>query len=148
MKSFEQRKYLSAATNFVIKQYLYSEIIHDPDASIKSSKVISGAAGLISQIVVDNNVLKEHLVSSLTRSIIPSLDDSLAARRAVIAALARDEGRDMSPPHSPDKLTSHRELTHAPGELHKALRRLHIHQTHANSAARRYECRLQGQRIV
>jgi telomere length regulation protein len=41
-----------------------------------------------------NEVLKDHLVSSLTRSTIPSLDDSLATRRSVIAALAQDEGKD------------------------------------------------------
>lgn len=49
-------------------------------------------AGLLEHLTHDNEGLKDHLVSILTRSTIPGLDDSLAARRSIIAALAQDEG--------------------------------------------------------
>jgi telomere length regulation protein len=77
MKTFEQRKYLNAILAFVVTKYFSSE----------------AAAGLIHTFTKDNDVLKEHLVSSLTRSTIPTLDDSLFARRSVMAALAKDEGQ-------------------------------------------------------
>ncbi|KAF1944138.1 hypothetical protein EJ02DRAFT_452746 [Clathrospora elynae] len=91
MKTFEQRKYMNAIIAFVVKQYFSTDIVSKNDASIASSKSISGAAGLIYTLARDNDVLKDHLVSSLTRSAIPALDDSLSARRSVIAALTKDD---------------------------------------------------------
>ena len=92
MKSFEQRKYLNAAIAFITKQYLASDTVEKDDTTIVGSKTISDAASLFQNMVKDNDILKDHLVSSLTRSTIPPLDDSLSARRSVIAALVEDEG--------------------------------------------------------
>lgn len=92
MKSFEQRKYLDAMIHWAIKQYLSSDHVSKDDAHIPASKPISSVAALFYSIIKGNDLHKEHFVSILTRSTIPSLDDSLAARRSVIAALATDPG--------------------------------------------------------
>ncbi|CAO2656729.1 Nn.00g055320.m01.CDS01 [Neocucurbitaria sp. VM-36] len=91
MKSFEQRKYFNAVIAAVIKQHFASDIIRKDNAPILTSKLVSGAASLLYIISKENDILKEHLVSSLTRSTLPPLDDSLASRRSVIASLAKDE---------------------------------------------------------
>lgn len=93
MKTFEQRKYMNAIIAFVVKNFFSTESIIKEDAPIASSTTIDAVAGLIHALTKDNDVLKEHLVSSLTRSIIPALDDSLAARRSIMAALAKDDGK-------------------------------------------------------
>lgn len=95
MKTFEQRKYMNAIVVFVAKQYFPNEATHKIDAPIASSPIIEAAAGLIYTLTKDNDVLKEHLVSSLTRSTIPVLDESLSARRSVIAALEKDHGEEQ-----------------------------------------------------
>lgn len=93
MKSSEQRKYFNAIVTFSVKQYYSTDIVNKSDASIPASKTVSGVAGLYFNILKGNSVLKEYLVSSLTRPTITALDDSLAARRSAIAALAKDEGK-------------------------------------------------------
>ena len=92
LKSFEQRKYINAAMTFVGRQYFQSGIITREDAPIQPSQTISGTACLLESIIKDSELLKEHIVSSLTRPSIPALDDSLALRRSVLAVIARDEG--------------------------------------------------------
>jgi len=92
MKTFEQRKCLNAVVAFVAKKYFSTEIISKDDAPVATSVTISSAAALFYTLIKDNDVLKEQLVISLTRSTVPALDDSLSARRSVLAALAKDEG--------------------------------------------------------
>lgn len=92
MKGFEQRKYLDATISFVVNEYFKNESISKVDESIVKPTPLSGTAGLLSQIVKSNDVLKDHLVSILTRSTVPSLNYSLAVRRSVIAILSQDEG--------------------------------------------------------
>ncbi len=96
LKNLEQRKYLDATLAFVVHLYFPSQIINKENEAIMESKIISGVASLLCDIAENTDVIKDHLVSSLTRSIIPSLEDSLAARRSVIAALAKDEGSFIS----------------------------------------------------
>ncbi|KAF1839931.1 uncharacterized protein K460DRAFT_349431 [Cucurbitaria berberidis CBS 394.84] len=91
MKGFEQRKYLNAVIVAIVKQYFASDAVSKNDAPILVSKTISDVAAFLYSIIADNDVLQGHLVSSLTRSTISSLDDSLAARRSVIASLAKNE---------------------------------------------------------
>lgn len=93
LKPFEQRKYLNALIAFMVKRYFSSDLVHHDDEPLPASKTISGAASLLHSLVEDNEGLKDHLVSTLTRSTIPSLDGSLAGRRSVMAALAEDEGQ-------------------------------------------------------
>jgi telomere length regulation protein len=92
LKSFEQRKFLSAAITFVAKHYCPSDTASHGVAPILDSTAVSGVAALIHVLVQKSEGLKDHLVSILTKPTIPSLDDSLAARRSVMAALAQDEG--------------------------------------------------------
>ncbi|KAI4631649.1 uncharacterized protein J4E87_002355 [Alternaria ethzedia] len=91
MKTFEQRKYLNAIVAFVAKKYFGTETISKDDAPVATSVTIASAAALFHMLIKDNDVLKEQLVISLTRSTVPALDDSLSARRSVLAALAKDE---------------------------------------------------------
>jgi telomere length regulation protein len=93
LKSFEQQKYLSAVIAFLIKQYLVSETTRSDDARIPESKTVSGVASLLHVLTKNNESLKDHIISILTRPTIPSLGDSLAARRSLMAAAAQDEGQ-------------------------------------------------------
>jgi telomere length regulation protein len=92
MKTFEQRKYVDAIIAYTVKEYFDSHLLGLDAGPLPGSKTVSGAAGLFYSLIKDNEVLKDHFVTLLTRSIIPSLDGSLAARRSVMAALAQDEG--------------------------------------------------------
>jgi telomere length regulation protein len=94
LKPYEQRKYLDAVIVFVVKHYFSAGIVQREDAPIPMSKDVSGVASLLHILTRENESLRDHLVSILTRSTIPSLDDSLAARRSVMAALAPDEGNN------------------------------------------------------
>ncbi|RMZ66885.1 telomere length regulation [Pyrenophora seminiperda CCB06] len=91
LKTFEQRKYMNCIVAFIAKTYFATEVVSKDDAPIPYSRTVSAAAALVYTLIKDNDVLKEHLVSSLTRSTIPALDDSLSARRSILAALAQDE---------------------------------------------------------
>ncbi|KAJ4324798.1 telomere binding protein [Neodidymelliopsis sp. IMI 364377] len=93
MKAFEQRKFLNAALVYLVKEFFYSEMVAKLDTPVASSPTISGAARLLHNIISDNDILKDYLVASLTRSSIPSLDESLGVRRSVIAVLAEDEDK-------------------------------------------------------
>ena len=100
MKASEQRKYFSAVIVYITAQFFRSEIVSKEDAPIASSPVISGAARLFNSFIETNEILKDYVVSSLTRPTIPCLIESLSIRRTIIAALAQDEGQDsrLSPP--------------------------------------------------
>ena len=93
LKAFEQRKYFNAVIAYVSTQFFQSNFVEKVDEKITESPTISGAARLLNSFMSTNEVLKDHLVSSLTKSTIPSLDNSIASRRFVIAALAQDEGK-------------------------------------------------------
>jgi telomere length regulation protein len=93
MKVFEQRKYLNAIITFIVKDCFGPTLEIKEDTPIKITPRISNAASLIHRLVKNNDVLKEHLVSSLTKSVVPVLNDSVSARRSVIAAIAQDEGK-------------------------------------------------------
>lgn len=96
LKSFEQRKFLNAIVACTIKQHFSFDVIARIDAQIPSSELVSGVASLFHTLVETNDVLKEHMVSLLIRSNVPSLDDSLSARRAIMAALAQDESKSSN----------------------------------------------------
>lgn len=95
LKVFEQRKYLNAIMTYLSRQYL-GTVVYAKEVSLsKNSLTIAGIAAFISEIIKSSDTLKEHLISSLTKSIIPALDDSLGLRRSAIAALAQYEGQWM-----------------------------------------------------
>lgn len=93
LKTFEQRKYLEAIIALAIKQYLPVDELQHNDAPVPTSKPVSAVASLLECLNHDNEGLKDFLILILTRSTIPGLNDSLAARRSMIAALALDEGQ-------------------------------------------------------
>lgn len=136
MKAFEQRKYFNAVISYVTKQFFLSEIISKDDNAVGQSPTVSGTAYLLNCMMENNDVLKGHVVSSLTKSAIPSLDESLAARRAIIAALVRDEGAYWSL-FSSQALILCRQITKFIRELHQDLWGLSIRQTHTYHAARK-----------
>ena len=138
MKTFEQRKYLNAIVVLVTKEYFSVENVLRDDASIAVSSTVSSAAALFYTLIKDNDVLKEHLVSLLSRSTIPALDESLLSRRSALAALAKDDGQYRLCTHWYLRLTAHREVTYSSRESHKNLWRFCIHKAYACTAARRY----------
>ncbi|KAJ4343025.1 telomere binding protein [Didymella glomerata] len=93
LKAFEQRKYFNAVVVYVSTRFFQSEVVSNNDEKIAQSPTVSGAATLLNSFMSTNEVLKDHVVSSLTKSTIPSLDDSFATRRSVLAALAQDEDK-------------------------------------------------------
>ena len=123
---------------FIAKQYFAADVMGKEDVPIPSSTAISAAAALIYTLIKDNDVLKEHLVSTLTRSTIPALDDSLLARRSIVAALAKDEGKHQRPISRYRRLKYHREAAHPSRGHHKIIRRFGICQTYSRTTTRRY----------
>jgi telomere length regulation protein len=120
MKSFEQRKYVNAVIAHIVKQHFSGGVINREDEQLPASKAISGAVSLVNDLIKDSDTMKEHLISLLTRSTLPSLEDSLAARRSVLSALAQDEG--TYPVTSVDAiLICVRQTKNITGELHQAV---------------------------
>jgi telomere length regulation protein len=93
MKVHEQRKYFNAVLTLLANYLAPTATGSKTDAELGASKTVSGAARLIHNIIRENESLREHLIGVLTRSSIPVLDDSLDARRSLIAALAHDDGK-------------------------------------------------------
>ncbi|KAH7408466.1 telomere length regulation protein-domain-containing protein [Phaeosphaeria sp. MPI-PUGE-AT-0046c] len=93
LKAFEQRKIFDALVAFLVKRYDTASEVQHGDAAIPASTTISSVASLFHTILSDNGALKDHAVSMLTRSNTPSLNDSLAIRRSLIASLAQDEDK-------------------------------------------------------
>ncbi|KAF2468184.1 uncharacterized protein BDR25DRAFT_290857 [Lindgomyces ingoldianus] len=91
MRAHEQRQYLNSAISFLAKHYLASIIDSREDSPLKPSPAISAAAAIVHELIKGNEALEDHTVLLLTSSALPVLDDSLAARRSVIAALAQNE---------------------------------------------------------
>lgn len=92
MKGFEQRKYFDAILCFVAKTYFSFENVVKDDKAISLSSTIAGSASLLKHVMKDSEMLQDHAVKILTQSTIPLLDDSLGARRSIIAVVAREEG--------------------------------------------------------
>jgi telomere length regulation protein len=61
------------------------------DLSLQTSSTISGAATLIHSIIKENELLRDQAVTILTQPTLAAIDDSLHARRCVIAAIAQDD---------------------------------------------------------
>src|SRR4051794_7766985 len=89
MGTYEQRQYLNAVLSFLTKRYFGSILEEKEYAPLASSPTVSGAACVIHNLIKGNELLKERVVSLLTTSTIPSLDDSLAIRRSTLAAIAK-----------------------------------------------------------
>lgn len=138
LKAFEQRKYFNAVVVYVSTRFFQSEIVSNDDEKIAQSPTVSGAATLLNSFMSTNEVLKDHIVSSLTKSTIPSLDDSFATRRCVIAALAQDEGEDskLHINFVVQALIQRRQAANPSRELHQDIRRFYIRQAYTCHAAR------------
>ena len=93
MKIHEQRKYLNSVITVLTSRYLSTISEAREDSPLESLNPISGAAAILCAITKNSDLLKDHIVTALTKSALPALDDSLAARRSVIAAIAQDDGK-------------------------------------------------------
>jgi telomere length regulation protein len=93
LKAHEQRKYFNQILIYVSNRY-FGTVLGDKNLQAETaSPVVSGVARILHDIIKGNELLRDHLVTTLTRSSIPALDGSLTARRSVIAALAPDDGK-------------------------------------------------------
>jgi telomere length regulation protein len=93
LKTHEQRKYLNSVITIMVSKHLWRISDLREDLPLRSSPTISGAAAVVRILIKDSDLLKDHVVNTLTKSTLPALDDSLAARRSVIAAIAQDDGK-------------------------------------------------------
>jgi telomere length regulation protein len=95
MKAFEQQKYLNSVIASLSKQYLNIAVETREESLAASSSPVAAVASFINELIEHNDAMKDHLVMALVRSALPSLEDSIAVRRSVIAVLAKDEGQTM-----------------------------------------------------
>ncbi|KAF2707753.1 hypothetical protein K504DRAFT_446860 [Pleomassaria siparia CBS 279.74] len=93
MKAQEQRKYFNSIMTVVTKEYISSGVDSKEDTPLKASMTIAGAASVFHALIKDNELLGDHVVSTITKSSLSTLDDSFAARRSVIAAIAQDDDK-------------------------------------------------------
>lgn len=93
LKAHEQRKHLNATLAFTAQRYLARVPGTKDDAALQASQQVSAVAALLYDMVKNNELLREHAVTVLTRSSSPALDDSLPTRRSLIAAIAHDDGQ-------------------------------------------------------
>ena len=92
LKAYEQRKYMDAIISFAAHRY--SGPLESKDGIIiGTSPTISAVGKLIHNIIKNNETLRDHVVTILTKSNISALDDSFATRRSVVAAIAQDDGK-------------------------------------------------------
>ena len=92
MKAFEQQKYLNAIIISLSKQHLNVGVETREASLAANSSPVAAVAYFINELVEHNDSMKDYLVTALVRSVLPSLEDSIAIRRSVIAVLAKDEG--------------------------------------------------------
>ncbi|KAF2799128.1 hypothetical protein K505DRAFT_295246 [Melanomma pulvis-pyrius CBS 109.77] len=91
MKAHEQRKYINSIITVVSRLYLSSDVDTKENGPVKYSPKISGTAAIFYALIKENELLREHVASTLSKSTLSVLDDSLAARRSVISAIAQDD---------------------------------------------------------
>jgi telomere length regulation protein len=89
----EQRQFLNSTISYISKQCLGLIPETKDELVLKPSRTISGAARFINDLISENELLKDHIVSSLTSSAGSDMDGSLAVRRSVIAAISKDQGK-------------------------------------------------------
>jgi len=93
LKIHEQRKYFNSVITVLTTKHLSTVSESIEDLPLKPSKTVSGAAAILHVLTKNSDLLKDHVVTTLTKPALPALDDSLAARRSVIAAIAQDDGK-------------------------------------------------------
>jgi telomere length regulation protein len=113
MKTFEQRKIFDAVISFVVKRFASMDNVQRGDAPIAASKTVSGLAIFFDTILRKNEALRDYVVILLTRCATPALNDSLAIRRSMMAALAQDEGRSRRVSILSCRLIADRQASHA-----------------------------------
>ncbi|KAF2750653.1 hypothetical protein M011DRAFT_516990 [Sporormia fimetaria CBS 119925] len=91
LKKFEQQKYMTALLTYIPRGYFGSTISAKDKSSLQPSSMVSGTARLLHDLVSENDVLEEFLVTVLVRGKTLALDNTLQARRSIIAVLAKDD---------------------------------------------------------
>ena len=93
MKAHEQRQILNSILVVMTKRYFGSKFEVKEDRPLNPLSAVSSMATLVFGVVRTNELLKDHIIALLTTSTLPVLDDSLAARRSVISAIAQDQSK-------------------------------------------------------
>ena len=93
LHAYEQRSFLSAVLRYLSRSFL-ADNINDQDlsASKEPSPNIAGCAALIQELTCNDNILLEALSELCIKLEGNVLTGSHSLQRAVIAALANDEG--------------------------------------------------------
>lgn len=93
LAAHDQRQFLNSTITFFSTRYFNTVADEKKDVPLKSQLTISGVAHVIHELIRNNDLLKSHIVALLTNSTISALDDSLFARRSLVASIANDEGK-------------------------------------------------------
>ncbi|KAB8299171.1 hypothetical protein EYC80_001274 [Monilinia laxa] len=93
LPSFEQRNLLYTFLNLLSQDNLSLDITSEDDESWwqTNASIVSAAAKLISILVVDNELRKDHLIAWLTNSSGAGIGEGVAIRRAAIASLSKNK---------------------------------------------------------
>lgn len=93
LKAHERRKYFDATLTVIAQKYLARTPGMKDEAGLRAGKQISSAAAFFAEMLKDNELLRDHAVTVLTKSSSPALDDSLPTRRSLVAAIAQHDGQ-------------------------------------------------------
>lgn len=93
LASFEQRTFIQSILQLISRDYLSATITSEDNSSWWKSDadVVSAAARLISLVLNNQESRKSHLILWLTASSGAGVGNSIAIRRASIAALLKDK---------------------------------------------------------
>jgi telomere length regulation protein len=87
LPALEQRKILFSIFKFLSERFLNSLELQNPSTP---DAIISGVARVITRLVGDSQVARDHLVAWSTNSTGAGLGDGVGIRRAVLAVLSQD----------------------------------------------------------
>ena len=136
LKAHEQRKYINSIITCITKHYLKTTIESKEDVPIRSSVAISSVAYLLHCLIRNNEVLKDHIVTILVQPSVPALDESLPARRGLLAAIAQDEGKHNIS-EMMQTLIASRQTTNIAREEHQSFWRFVLRQAYSHIATRK-----------
>lgn len=93
LPSFEQKNFLLASLNFISKEYLSSMVTSEDDSRWwrSDTEIISSASGLLNLILAKDEARTSQLIIWLTGASGAGAGDSIAIRRAAVAAIAGDK---------------------------------------------------------
>ena len=88
----EQRSFLHSMLRLLSKRHLSNEASEKPSWWEDDSELVSGTAGVLAGITLENDVLKPELISWLTSTSGGGVGDGVGIRRAAIACFSNNQG--------------------------------------------------------